>query len=119
VRARRSAAFAAAALVSGGLLGACGGSGDVSRDGLADDVAEYLVDPAPNSGRDPLSEAAADTVATCVANAVFDDSGDDPFTRDERNEIGKAQNDGEAPDPEVEARFEELFEDCLAEADSA
>ena len=43
------------------------------------------------------------------------DSVDDPFTRDERNDINRA-GDSDPPDPELAARFQGIVDDCLAEA---
>ena len=119
VRSRRRPALLALAVLFGATaLAACGGGGDVTRDGLRGDVADWLVDPGTGSEREPLSENDADTGGTCVANAVFDDSVDDPFPRDPRNDIATASSDGEAPDADLAERFGEIVDDCLAELDA-
>ena len=119
MRARRPASLALALLLGGSALAACGGGGDVTRDSLRDDIAGWLTDPGDEgSSPDPLSESDADIVATCVANAVFDDSVDDPFTRDERNDIASADSDGEEADPDLADRFVSILDDCREEAEA-
>jgi hypothetical protein len=112
----RRAALLVAVLGAGALAGCGGGGGDVSRDSMRDRVVDYLVEP-EGDVRPALSPAEAETVGTCVANAVFDDSVDDPFTRDERNEMVSG-GDGDEPNAELAARVDEIVDDCLAEAEA-
>jgi hypothetical protein len=96
---------ALAALVAFPLLAGCGAR-DATRGSVKDDVIEQLRERADN----PITGDEADTVAQCVADAMFDP---EQFSKDERDAATRSV-DADEPDPDLVDKLQGVFDRCGA-----
>lgn len=118
-RSRASFALVLVAVVA--LGGGCSRNRPATHGSVEDDVRDrlldegYVAEPASEDGDIESIEVSsddADTIATCVADALFEG---EAFTKDERNDVTSVL-EGDIPDPDLERRVEDLVHGCYDDA---